>query len=114
MNQTGLKCSSFFLCYPWFLEQKTYINQTCQHPLVFCSSKYITVLFSKDELKRDKYIQCYMYETGASEDDARKYIGFLIYETWKKLNEDGNANSPFSRTFIGIAMNLPRMAECTY
>ncbi|KAL6312510.1 hypothetical protein AAG906_033287 [Vitis piasezkii] len=36
-----------------------------------------------------KSIQCYMYETGASEEEARKHISNLIGETWKKLNEDG-------------------------
>nr|ADR74202.1 terpene synthase [Vitis vinifera] len=72
---------------------------------------------SSDELKRGdvpKSIQCYMYETSASEDDARKYIGFLIDETWKKMNEERNLNSPFSQTFIGMAMDIPRMAQCIY
>ncbi|RVW26290.1 (-)-alpha-terpineol synthase [Vitis vinifera] len=58
---------------------------------------------SSDELKRGdvpKSIQCYMYETSASEDDARKYIGFLIDETWKKMNEERNLNSPFSQTLL--------------
>ena len=55
-----------------------------------------------------------MHETGASEDDARKYIGCLIDETWKKMNEDRNLNSPFPQTFIGVAMNVARMAQCMY
>ena len=77
----------------------------------------IHTFFSQDELKRGdvpKSIQCYMYETSASEDDARKYIGFLIDETWKKMNEERNLNSPFSQTFIGMAMDIPRMAQCIY
>ncbi|KAA8536396.1 hypothetical protein F0562_028874 [Nyssa sinensis] len=72
---------------------------------------------SSDELKRGdvpKSIQCYMHETGASEEDAREHIRFLISETWKKMNEDRIANSPFSETFIEIAMNLARMAQCMY
>ncbi|KAJ9685395.1 hypothetical protein PVL29_017433 [Vitis rotundifolia] len=72
---------------------------------------------SSDELKRGdvpKSIQCYMYETSASEDDARKYIGFLIDQTWKKMNEQRNLNSPFSQTFIEMAMNIPRMSQCMY
>ncbi|RVW96947.1 (-)-alpha-terpineol synthase [Vitis vinifera] len=67
---------------------------------------------SLDELKRGdvpKSIQCYMYETGASEEDARKHISYLIGETWKKLNEDRAVESPFPETFIGIATNLARM-----
>ncbi|KAL6326911.1 hypothetical protein AAG906_012518 [Vitis piasezkii] len=36
-----------------------------------------------------KSIQCYMYESGASEEEARKHVSYLIGDTWKKLNEDG-------------------------
>ncbi|KAF8408667.1 hypothetical protein HHK36_004730 [Tetracentron sinense] len=72
---------------------------------------------STDELKRGdvpKSIQCYMFETSASEEEARKHIRGLISETWKKMNEDRVADSPFSQTFIGIAMNAARMAQCMY
>ena len=56
-----------------------------------------------------------MHESGASEDDAREYIKHMISETWKKMNEDVSIeNSVFSYTFIGIAMNLARMAQCIY
>ncbi|KAL6327456.1 hypothetical protein AAG906_019769 [Vitis piasezkii] len=89
------------------------------HDIIRWSS--IIFRFSDDlgtsSLKRGdapKSIQCYMHETGASEDDARKYIGFLIDETWKKMNEDRNLNSPFPQTFIGVAMNVARMAQCMY
>ena len=61
-----------------------------------------------------KSIQCHMYETGGSEEDARKHISYLIGETWKKLNEDGAVESPFLETFIGIATNLARKAQCMY
>ncbi|KAF8409447.1 hypothetical protein HHK36_005523 [Tetracentron sinense] len=72
---------------------------------------------STDELKRGdvpKSIQCYMNETSASEEKAREHIRGLISDTWKKMNEDRVADSPFSQTFIGIAMNLARMAQCMY
>ncbi|KAF8409446.1 hypothetical protein HHK36_005522 [Tetracentron sinense] len=72
---------------------------------------------STDELKRGdvpKSIQCYMNETSASEEEAREHIRGLISDTWKKMNEDRVADSPFSQTFIGIAMNLARMAQCMY
>ncbi|CAL5423460.1 unnamed protein product [Camellia sinensis] len=72
---------------------------------------------SSDELKRGdvpKSIQCYMHETDASEKDAREHIKYLIGETWKKMNEDGVSDSPFTQTFIGIAMNLARTAQCMY
>ncbi|KAK3003869.1 hypothetical protein RJ639_019209 [Escallonia herrerae] len=72
---------------------------------------------SKDELQRGddpKSIQCYMHETGASEEDAGEHIRHLISETWKKMNEDRVASSLFNQTFIGAAINLARMAlnEC--
>ncbi|KAF5938049.1 hypothetical protein HYC85_025555 [Camellia sinensis] len=72
---------------------------------------------SSDELQRGdvpKSIQCYMHETGASENDAREHMKYLIGETWKKMNEDGAANSLFTKDFIGIAMNLARMSQCMY
>ncbi|KAM3730598.1 hypothetical protein ACB098_12G099300 [Castanea mollissima] len=72
---------------------------------------------STDELKRGdvpKAIQCYMNETGASEEDAREYIKYLISATWKKMNKDRVASSPFSHIFIEIALNLARMAQCMY
>ncbi|KAM7500252.1 hypothetical protein LguiA_024666 [Lonicera macranthoides] len=73
---------------------------------------------SKDELKRGdipKSIQCYMHETGASEEKAREHIHYLISETWKKMNEDRVIkNSPFNQIFVETALNLARMAQCMY
>ncbi|KAF3448348.1 hypothetical protein FNV43_RR09061 [Rhamnella rubrinervis] len=73
---------------------------------------------SSDEMKRGdipKSIQCYMHQTGASEDDAREYVKHMISETWKRLNEEGlTANSNFSKSFIRTTMNLARMAQCMY
>ncbi|KAH7855448.1 hypothetical protein Vadar_024992 [Vaccinium darrowii] len=70
-----------------------------------------------DEMKRGdnpKSIQCYMYETGASEEDARKYIKYLIGETWKKMNEDRFKDCPFSQTLVEVAMNFARMYLSMY
>ncbi|KAM7505544.1 hypothetical protein LguiB_004448 [Lonicera macranthoides] len=73
---------------------------------------------SKDEMKKGdnpKSIQCYMHQTGASEDEAREHIRYLISENWKKMNEDRVFNdSAFNQTFVGIAMNVARMAQCMY
>ncbi|XP_022896316.1 terpene synthase 10-like [Olea europaea var. sylvestris] len=72
---------------------------------------------SGDEMKRGdvpKTIQCYMNETGASEDEAREHIRSLIRETWKKMNQAQEIICPFSKTFIEIAMNLARMAQYMY
>lgn len=77
----------------------------------------IFVLF-KDELAGGdvpKSIQCYMHESGASEDEARSYIKTLIIKTWKKLNKErAGAKSRFSKEFIDCATNLSRMAQFMY
>ncbi|XP_065875355.1 terpene synthase 10-like [Euphorbia lathyris] len=73
---------------------------------------------SSDELKRGdvpKSIQCYMNESGASEEEARQHIRSLIRETWKKMNKQGREDSPlFSKAFIATTMGLTRMAQCMY
>ncbi|XVE83471.1 hypothetical protein DITRI_Ditri16bG0090800 [Diplodiscus trichospermus] len=72
---------------------------------------------SADELKRGdvpKSIQCYMQETGASEEEAREHIGKLIDLAWKKMNQARMAHSPSSQTFVQVALNLARMAQCMY
>ena len=38
----------------------------------------------------------------------------LISTTWKKLNEERVASSPFCQTFIEIAVNLARMGPFIY
>ena len=58
-----------------------------------------------------KSIQCYMHETGASEEDARKHMKYLISEAWKKMNQARVEDGPlFSKAFIGVTENLARMA----
>ncbi|EXC08937.1 hypothetical protein L484_003390 [Morus notabilis] len=61
-----------------------------------------------------KSIQCYMHEKGVSEDEARKHVEFLIGETWKQMNENQVTNLPLSKSFIIIAINVARMAQCMY
>ena len=55
-----------------------------------------------------------MNETGASEKDAHEYVKSLISTTWKKVNEERAASSPFCQTFIEIVMNLERMGHFMY
>ncbi|KAG5555548.1 hypothetical protein RHGRI_006255 [Rhododendron griersonianum] len=72
---------------------------------------------SSDEMERGdnpKSIQCYMHETGASEEDARDYIKYLIGKTWKKMNEERLTDSPFSKILVEIAMNIARVSQCMY
>ncbi|KAL9416656.1 hypothetical protein AB3S75_039782 [Citrus x aurantiifolia] len=77
---------------------------------------------SSDEVKRGdvpKAIQCYMHETGASESDARQHIRDLITAAWMKMNNkrEGDENPDhllLPNNFVQFAMNLARMAQCTY
>ena len=55
-----------------------------------------------------------MHETGASYEDAYEYIQYLSGITWKQMNKDRVAKSPFSQTYIGIAVNLARTAMFFY
>ncbi|EOX92383.1 Myrcene synthase, chloroplastic, putative isoform 1 [Theobroma cacao] len=89
--------------------------------VVYCTSMILRLVndleTSSDELERGdvpKSIQCYMHETGFSKEEARHYIRNLIDATWKMMNENRIAQSPFSQTFIQIALNLARMAQCMY
>ncbi|KAI3687942.1 hypothetical protein L1987_81658 [Smallanthus sonchifolius] len=72
----------------------------------------------KDELARGdvpKSVQCYMHESGATEEEARGYIKEMIGDAWKKLNKERTlANSQFSREYIEYAANMARMAQFMY
>ncbi|KAA3481956.1 terpene synthase 10-like [Gossypium australe] len=89
--------------------------------IIYCSSIIVRLAddlgTSSYELKRgdvSKSIQCYMNESGASEEEARDHIKKLIDAAWKKMNEEQMAKSPFSRTFIEIAMDLARISLLMY
>ncbi|KAD4384384.1 hypothetical protein E3N88_24552 [Mikania micrantha] len=74
---------------------------------------------STDELARGdslKSMECYMRDTGATEEEARGYIKELVSDTWKKLNKEGNAiaSSKYSREYIEFATNLSRTAHFIY
>ncbi|TYI32468.1 hypothetical protein ES332_A04G064900v1 [Gossypium tomentosum] len=61
-----------------------------------------------------KSVQCYMYESGVSEEEARGHIRKLIGATWKKINEDQMAKLPFSRKFIEICKNIASVSLLMY
>ncbi|KAJ9554941.1 hypothetical protein OSB04_009555 [Centaurea solstitialis] len=74
---------------------------------------------SSDEIARGdnpKSIQCYMNESGATEDEARSYIQSLIIKTWKKLNKEVASVAPYQhlQEFVDCATNLGRMAQFMY
>ncbi|KAK8527452.1 hypothetical protein V6N13_085282 [Hibiscus sabdariffa] len=95
--------------------------EECCHNIIYQSSMIVRLTddlgTSSDELKRGdvpKSIQCYMHENKASEEEAREHVKTLIEAAWKKINEEQMGKSPFSRTFIEIAMNLARVAHMMY
>ena len=55
-----------------------------------------------------------MHETGVSEREAREHIRYLIAETWMKMNKERAENPHLPDIYMGIAMNLARMAQCMY
>ncbi|GLT44765.1 hypothetical protein SLA2020_186420 [Shorea laevis] len=61
-----------------------------------------------------KFIQYYMHEIGALEEDAHEYIQDLIDKRWKKMNKDEFEPSLLSQTLIEAAMNFARMAQFMY
>ncbi|KAI7751357.1 hypothetical protein M8C21_023454, partial [Ambrosia artemisiifolia] len=67
----------------------------------FTDSFFKELPYVLDKLARGdipKSIQCYMHESGATEEEARKYIKEMIRDTWKKLNKERMcANSQYSR-----------------
>nr|GEU38929.1 R-linalool synthase QH1, chloroplastic-like [Tanacetum cinerariifolium] len=73
---------------------------------------------SSAELERGdipKSIQCYMHETGATEEKARAYIKSLIMEAWKKINKERMfVKSPSLQIFLECASNIGRMGQFTY
>lgn len=98
------------------------INYIEKHPsIIRCAS--IIVRLTNDlgtssyELVRGdnlKAIQCYMNDTGATEEVTREYIDSLVHETWKTLNKDMLGNYPFSEPLLTASPNLARMTQCMY
>ncbi|KAE9464212.1 hypothetical protein C3L33_03880, partial [Rhododendron williamsianum] len=100
-----------------FLALFNSINEIGYNTLKEQGVHIIPYLQKMDEMKRGdipKSIQCYMHETGASEKEAREHIKYLIGETWKKMNKDRGVESPCSHTFVELALNLGRTAQCMY
>ncbi|KAH9751572.1 Beta-myrcene/(E)-beta-ocimene synthase 2 [Citrus sinensis] len=73
---------------------------------------------STDEIQRGdvpKSIQCYMHETGASEEVARKHIKDMTRQMWKKVNAyRADKDSPLSQNTVDFMLNLVRMSHFMY
>ncbi|KAA8524537.1 hypothetical protein F0562_010960 [Nyssa sinensis] len=93
-----------------------------KHPSIMrCSSTLLRLAndlgTSSYELARGdnlKSIQCYMNETGASEEAAREYISSLVHKTWKTMNKEMFECYPFSEPFLSAIPNVGRTAQCIY
>ncbi|GAB2240836.1 hypothetical protein Droror1_Dr00021354 [Drosera rotundifolia] len=62
-----------------------------------------------------KSFNCYIHETGASVEDARKHMKSVIQENWKQFNKVAYGDSPpFSKAFLELIANLPRCCTMMY
>ncbi|KAL1537417.1 exo-alpha-bergamotene synthase-like [Salvia divinorum] len=71
---------------------------------------------SSDEMKRGdvpKTMECYMKETGCSEEDARIHVKHLIDTALKRMNKVILMENPI-KNFGQTAMNLGRISLCMY
>ncbi|KAG7641877.1 Terpene synthase metal-binding domain [Arabidopsis suecica] len=94
-----------------------------QQNVVRCSSSVFRLandlVTSPDELARGdvcKSIQCYMSETGASEDKARSHVRQMINDLWDEMNYEKMAHSSslLHHDFMETVINLARMSQCMY
>nr|GLL31882.1 (-)-alpha-terpineol synthase-like [Ipomoea trifida] len=72
---------------------------------------------SPDEMARgdtSKSIQCYMQETGRSEDEAHNMMREMVEATWKKMNKEILMDTHFCRDYVQTALNLARISQCMY
>ncbi|GLT65721.1 hypothetical protein SLA2020_381340 [Shorea laevis] len=114
------------LVYSYFFLNQKFTNQALEglqkyHDLL----RWPSVIFrlcndlstSAGELKRGETansIHCYMRETGVSEEVAWKQMLNMIERSWKKMNEERVVDSPFGEDLVETAINLARIAQCTY
>lgn len=74
---------------------------------------------SSAELKRGDVpssIQCYMSDTGVSEEVAREHMMDLMRKKWAQVNKHRFSNDkiPLSWPFVDTMLNLVRAAHCLY
>ncbi|KAF5203318.1 Myrcene synthase protein [Thalictrum thalictroides] len=71
----------------------------------------------KAELERGdvpKSIQCYMNDTGVTDEVAREHIRHLTDEAWKKMNAELWIDSPLPEAYVKAAVNFGRTGESFY
>ncbi|KAL3753901.1 hypothetical protein ACJRO7_001185 [Eucalyptus globulus] len=91
--------------------------------VMHCSTKILRLnndlSTSSYELARGdnfKALECYMNETGASEEAAREHVKKMVHETWKRMNKDVFEDYPYSGLgpFLDACMNFARASQCFY
>ncbi|KAL9671369.1 hypothetical protein QQ045_008937 [Rhodiola kirilowii] len=71
----------------------------------------------QDEMARGdtpKAVQCYMNDTGASEQAAREQVEDLVSEGWKKVNKLVLEERILPAAGIERLLNLTRASHCFY
>lgn len=63
-----------------------------------------------------KSVQCYMYETRASEEEARGHMKNMISDSWDVINSEFKTahTSSLPGGFVAAAANLNRVVQCIY
>ncbi|PWA93667.1 camphene synthase [Artemisia annua] len=78
----------------------------------------VPLMLTHDEMARGdvpKSIQCYMHETGATEEEARAHVRSLIIKVWQKLNKErAGLTTTYLKEFGECAANFGRMAQFMY
>ncbi|XP_056171683.1 (+)-alpha-terpineol synthase-like [Syzygium oleosum] len=91
--------------------------------VMHCSAKILRLnndlSTSSYELARGdnfKALECYINETGASEEATREHVRHLVRETWKRMNKDVFEDYPFPgfAPFLGACLNLARASQSFY
>ncbi|KAE8075783.1 hypothetical protein FH972_014471 [Carpinus fangiana] len=115
-----------FLVHAYFVLNPKFIEQALEGLEKYCNLlRWPSIIFrlcndlstSAGELKRGELansIHCYMCETGVSEKVASKHLSNMIDRTWKKMNEERVVDSRFGEGLVVTAINLARIAQCTY
>ncbi|XP_054778312.1 neryl diphosphate diphosphatase, chloroplastic-like [Prosopis cineraria] len=60
------------------------------------------------------YLDCYMKENGASEEEAQTQVAYLISKAWRRLNQETLITSPFPPSFTKFCLNAARMVLLMY
>ncbi|XP_071738887.1 R-linalool synthase QH1, chloroplastic-like [Rutidosis leptorrhynchoides] len=105
----------------YFLDSNDFIGEALQN-VIRWSAMVLRLAddlgTSSAELERGdvpKAVQCYMHETGVSEEEARAYIKKLILIAYKNITKERmNCKSTDLQIFMECASNLGRMGQFTY